>query len=74
MPNNCVKREVEIEQMSVCLLYVHSRGNWVEAGSTAHSWSLGRVEKATYTMLMCKCFGLIAQDWINDQRDVPRED
>jgi len=35
-PSNCVKSQVEIEQL--CVSFIHGlRGNWVGAGSAAHS-------------------------------------
>jgi hypothetical protein len=42
-PSNCVQRQVEKEQLCVCLL---SMGSWMGAGSVAHSQSLDRVAKS----------------------------
>jgi hypothetical protein len=46
-PSNCVQRQVQIEQLYVYESFIHEfKGNWVGAGSMAHSWSIGRVAKA----------------------------
>lgn len=50
--NNCVKGQVEIDQLCVSLLSVDSR----KAGSMAHSWSLGWVAKVTHNVISPKCY------------------
>lgn len=52
-PSNCIKRQVEIEQLYLSVSFIHGfKGRWVEAGGTAHSQSLGRVAKLQPLCLM----------------------
>ena len=54
MPSNCVQRQVENEQLCVCVFYLWIQGKLEMASSMAHSQNIGGVVKS-YMQHVCVC-------------------